>query len=173
MADRDAQLVAETLSGNRGAYAQLVRAHVGWVGAVAAGVLGDFSAARDVTCESFRRGFVSLASLPDRRRFRPWLYTIAQRTALDWLRHHQGSQDTSALSPVGQAEPDARQRVLAEVLALPPHYREAVLLRHVGGLSCAQMAELTGGDATDAELRLARAGLALARRLGPPQAARP
>ena len=156
MADRDAELVAKAQRGDRAAYGELVQAHMRWVGAVAAGVLGDLSAARDVACESFRRAFVSLGKLPSRRRFQPWLYTITQRTALDWLRHHQEAQDTSPMRAVGTGAPDEGLRVVAATLALPPHYREAVLLRHVGGCSCADTAKLVGGEPGDAELRLAR-----------------
>jgi RNA polymerase sigma-70 factor (ECF subfamily) len=164
---RDAELVAETLSGNRAAFAQLIRDHIRWVGAVAAGVLGDLGAARDVACESFRRAFVSLAKLPDRERFRPWLYTITQRTALDWLRHYLEAQETSALGVVSAAEPSQAQQVLAEILALPPHFREAILLRHLAGCSCSDVADLMGGEVADAETLLGRAELALALRLKP------
>ena len=164
MVEGDAELVAQSLSGNRGAYGELVRRHVAWVGAAAAGVLGDLTVACDVVCESFRRAYVSLANLPDRRSFCPWLYTITQRTALDWLRHHQESQDTSAMRPVGEGRADERLRLLAEVLALPPHFREAILLHHVGGRSAAEIADLTGGVAADAESRLRRAEQALAQR---------
>ncbi len=165
MPESDAELVARAQSGQKPAYAELVHRHVRWVGAVAAGVLGDLGAARDVVCESFRRAFVSLSKLPDRRRFQPWLYTITQRTALDWLRSQQESQPTSAIASVQATEPEPRQHALAEVLALPPHYRESLLLRAIGGCTCAEVARVTGGEPADAEARLARAEQALARRL--------
>jgi len=173
MAETDAELVARTQSGQRAAFAEMVHRHVRWVGAVAAGVLGDLGAARDVVCESFRRAFVSLSKLPDRRRFQPWLYTITQRTALDWLRSQQESQPTTAIASVGSVEPEPHQRALAEVLALPPHYREALLLRAIGGCTCAEVAHVTGGGSADAEARLARAEQALARRLAASRIATP
>jgi len=165
MAERDAELVAQSLSGNRAAFGELVRTHMRWVGAVAAGVLGDFTAARDVACEAFRRAFVSLSKLGDRARVRPWLYTITQRTALDWLRYNQESLETTTMQSVGTGEPEPRQQVLAEILALPPHYREAILLRHIGGCSCAEAAGLMSVPEADAAARLAGAEHALALRV--------
>jgi RNA polymerase sigma-70 factor (ECF subfamily) len=171
MADRDAELVAQSLGGDRAAFAELVRTHASWAGAAAAGALGDLVAAREVTAHAFHRAFVSLARLPDRRRFRQWLYTLVQQTALEWLRNHHDADDAPAPPSDAGTEAEPHQRVLAAILTLPAHHREAILLRYIGQCSCDDIARLTELPPADAELRLARAEHALALRLaqGPPR----
>ena len=74
-----------------------------------------------------------------------------------------GSGRRTSTEPYGPLRRVADQRGV-EVLALPPHFREAILLHHVGGRSAAEIADLTGGAAADAESRLRRAQQALAQR---------
>jgi RNA polymerase sigma-70 factor (ECF subfamily) len=75
----DAELVAETLSGNREAFGRLYDRYARMVRAVVAGVSGDWSAVEDMTQECFLRAYRNLPTLRDRQRFGPWIVGIARQ----------------------------------------------------------------------------------------------
>jgi RNA polymerase sigma-70 factor (ECF subfamily) len=75
----DAELIAETLSGNRESFARLCDRHARMVRAVVAGVSGDWSAVEDMTQDCFLRAYRNLPRLRDRQRFGPWIVGIARQ----------------------------------------------------------------------------------------------
>ena len=75
----DAELVAETLSGNREAFSRLYDRHARMVRAVVAGVSGDWTAVDDMTQDSFLRAYRNLPKLRDAQRFGPWIVGIARQ----------------------------------------------------------------------------------------------
>jgi RNA polymerase sigma factor (sigma-70 family) len=82
----DVELVEAVLSGDAESFAELYRAHVGAVRAVAASQVRDREAVADVVQDTFLRALRSLPSLQDPARFRPWLLSIARHLATDHLR---------------------------------------------------------------------------------------
>ena len=77
----DAELVAETLKGNREAFGLLYDRHARIVGTVVAGVSGDWSSADDMIQECFLRAYRNLTKLRDPNRFAPWIVGIARHVA--------------------------------------------------------------------------------------------
>jgi RNA polymerase sigma factor (sigma-70 family) len=82
----DADLVAETLSGNRESFGQLYDRHARMVRAVVAGVSGDWPAVEDMTQDCFLRAYRNLARLRDPHRFGPWVVGIARQVGRERLR---------------------------------------------------------------------------------------
>ncbi|MEX2092359.1 MAG: sigma-70 family RNA polymerase sigma factor [Pirellulales bacterium] len=150
-AKSDAELIAETLAGDREAFGQLYDRHARLVRAVVAGVSGDWSAVEDMTQECFLRAYRKLASLRDRDRFGQWLAGFARRVARERRRslrrdrHEFGSpvEETLAASD-GQAaahDRDQIERVMRRLAELPEDERLAIHAFFLEGQNAHQAAE--------------------------------
>lgn len=137
------------------AFAEVVTAHQDLVFGVAVRVMRDAAAAEDVAQDTFVRAYRALKRYPDARirelRLRPWLARIALNTARNELRARREHAQVDAAAerlqapgdgPLRLAEQRDEQRMWARLLAgLPERYRLPVALRHVEGLSYAELAE--------------------------------
>ncbi len=128
-------------------------------------LLGNRSAAEDVTALAFERLYRSRSRL-DRHRGTPraWLFAIARNAALDELRRdrragyeltEEHAIDEDALDALEQAE---RRATVRDALAgLPLREREIVLLKFHGQLTNAELAKALGVSESNAGTRLHRA----------------
>jgi RNA polymerase sigma factor (sigma-70 family) len=129
-------------------------------------LLGDRSAAEDVTALAFERLYRSRARL-DRRRGTPraWLFAIARNAALDELRRrrrqprYEREDQLAADRDCAEALEDVERRAtVRDALAeLPPREREIVLLKFHGQLSNSELARALGISESNAGTRLHRA----------------
>ena len=112
------------------------------------------------------------ASYAPTAKFTTWLYRLAHNRLIDHYRasghlklvsaDDEANEDAVAALPGASGEePQARaenrelgERLRAAVAALPPAQREAFLLQQEGGLSLAEIAELTGTGAETVKSRL-------------------
>jgi len=131
-------------------------------------LLGDRSAAEDVTALAFERLYRSRARLDPRRGTpRAWLFAIARNAALDELRRRRRrpscqldqargeDEDRHAGEPYEQVE---RRATVRDALAvLPLRERELVLLKFHGQLSHGELARALGISESNAATRLHRA----------------
>jgi RNA polymerase sigma-70 factor (ECF subfamily) len=129
-------------------------------------LLGDRSAAEDVTALAFERLYRSRARLDSRRGTpRAWLFSIARNAALDELRRrrrHPGvelevdrSDDPGAEEAFEHVE---RRATVRHALALLPlRERELVLLKFHGQLSNGELARVLDISESNAGTRLHRA----------------
>ncbi|MDX2115127.1 MAG: RNA polymerase sigma factor [Planctomycetota bacterium] len=110
----------------------------------------------------------NIATLNDPAAVKPWLRTIAinvarstgrrQRVAGKALPVLAGSaRRTAERQEREEVGDDSGRRALDLASALPPEYREPLLLRAVRGLSYRQIADVMGVPMTTIETRLARA----------------
>jgi RNA polymerase sigma-70 factor (ECF subfamily) len=115
-----------------------------------AALLGDRTAAEDVTALAFERAFRRHRLYnPRRGSERAWLFGIARNAALDELRHRSR---TAALARQALAESDAnfesgdeaaaRVTVRAAMATLTPRERELIALKFHAGLSNAEIARV-------------------------------
>lgn len=92
----------------------------------------------------------------------PWVFAIARRTFLDDRRHVRSRQEDLSYDgrlpePAAEAPPGQLADVLELALArLPDHYREAIVLTKVTGLSVAEAAEVLGTTRSAVKLRVHR-----------------
>lgn len=129
-------------------------------------LLGDRSAAEDVTALAFERLYRSRARLDHRRGTpRAWLFAIARNAALDELRRRQ-RQPRYELEDELAADHDCaealehveRRAAVRDALArLPLREREVVLLKFHGQLSTSELARALGISESNAGTRLHRA----------------
>src|SRR6204780_701352 len=148
------------------AFDALFRACAADVHAYAISLLGNRSAAEDVTALAFERLYRSRSRL-DRGRGTPraWLFAIARNAALDELRR-RGRQPQGELRedlPDTRDQEDAlehiaRRAAVSDALAaLPLREREVVLLKFHGQLSNGELARALGISESNAGTRLHRA----------------
>lgn len=133
------------------------------------------AAADDVWQETAVRALRAWHTLRDPALRRGWLYQIARRTALDWLRaadrarvRPQGELPEAAdeRSPLAALLSDERIAAIRRALAaLPPSQREALRLRLEEGLDHAAIARRLGISREAVEVRLYKARVQLRERL--------
>lgn len=154
---RDDELVVAALAGDPAAFSVLVDRNRARVEAVAARMVGH--EAEDLVQETLLRAYLGLSQLRDPDRFSAWLCGIAVN--LGKMRLRRRARETSLL-----AEPAADgaledqhllQLVRDAIDVLPPGQRDAVLLHYVDGLSCDEIAGLTGSSPGAVRTRLHRA----------------
>jgi RNA polymerase sigma factor (sigma-70 family) len=148
------------------AFDVLFRECAGDVHAYAISLLGDRSAAEDITALAFERVYRSRARL-DRGRGTPraWLFAVARNAALDELRRRRRNPDVDLdedrwgdLRSEEDLEQVERRATVRDALAsLPLRERELVLLKFHGQLSNSELARALGISASNAGTRLHRA----------------
>ncbi|HVN53868.1 MAG TPA: RNA polymerase sigma factor [Anaerolineaceae bacterium] len=149
----DLDLIHASQGGNQSAYGELVYRYREAVVAVVYRMCGDLSTAEEAAQEAFLRAWQHLGGYRPEYPFRSWVFRIAVNAALDALRREKPQADLeeveTSLSLAHHGGPDpetvvvARQRsdlIRKAVLALPPPYRAALVLREFGGLSYAEIA---------------------------------
>ena len=129
-------------------------------------LLGDDSAAEDVTALAFERAYRRRESFDARRGSRRgWLFGIARNAALDELRRRKRAAplvgelpDEDTPAPEEEADLAVRRTTVRAALAtLGPRDRELVALKFHGGLSNAELATILGTSESNAGTRLHRA----------------
>jgi RNA polymerase sigma-70 factor (ECF subfamily) len=132
--------------------------------------------AEDVVQEAFLRAFRFFETFRGEA-IRPWLLAIVRHTAFSWLRRNRPAELTlyseesggwqgadAALAPAAPVDPetalqqrDERARLDALIAALPPQFREVVVLRELEELSYKEIAEISAIPIGTVMSRLARA----------------
>ncbi|WP_066947077.1 RNA polymerase sigma factor [Streptomyces lushanensis] len=165
-------------------FTELVRVHAKGVHAFLLRVSGSAAEADDLGQDTFLRAYTALRTYaPERRRAlrpRAWLMTIAANV---WRNHVRSStrrpvsairvddaQDKWPDVNPGPAEralnADDRGRLVAALSELPEFYRIPVVLRHVVGMSYAEVAQVQGCPVGTAKAQVSRAMGDLRRLLG-------
>ena len=82
----DVQLIHRILSGDDEAFNILVRKHQKSVHALVWQKIGDFHHAEEITQDIFLQTYEKLSTLKDPNQFVGWLYAVANRLCIDWMR---------------------------------------------------------------------------------------
>ena len=160
MSADERDLVTRCLAGDQSACAALVDKYARMVGTVIWRTTGAHAEVADLTQETFLRVFRALPYFDARARLSTWIYTIAHRVTIDYLRR-QGRWTIGSMSrddheePGGPAfvssDPDPEmlltqtqdgelvRRALAD---LPPKYRLPLVYATIAGLDYATIASM-------------------------------
>ena len=156
----DEQLVRLSLDGNEDAFTTLVRRYQRRLTAFLGQLVGDLEVARELCQEAFIRAWSALDRFNPTYRFSTWLFRIGHNLAIDHLRRrrlktvalyrtdHDGEEvelvvEDDTKDPLGHFENGELAASLRDAIDdLRPEYRELVLLRHFGGLSYQEIADL-------------------------------
>lgn len=132
--------------------------------------LDDPGLAEDAVQETFLKAYRHMSGFRGESSELTWLTSIAIHVCRDmqrgaWFRHVDRRVDTAALpEPSGDdAYPD--RTVIAEVQALPPRYREVIVLRYYQGLTLRETGDALRLSGTAVKARLNRANAILRERL--------
>ena len=125
---------------------------------------GSDDAAADLSQDTWLRVLRGVASLREPSRFRPWLFGIARRVAIDRLRRQYANpiDDDAALEDLPASEPEAELEsdlaaLEAGVASLPMRERDSLALFYLRELSIEEIAALLGVPAGTVKSRLFRA----------------
>jgi RNA polymerase sigma-70 factor (ECF subfamily) len=129
-------------------------------------MLGDSDAAEDVAQESFIAAYQGLKDFKFGSRFSTWLYTIVMNKCRDCLRSKRPGVSLDELAEVRsdrRASPEERAAshqtgdIIQEALnALPPGYREVIILKHVQDLEYTEIADILGESVGSLKVRAHR-----------------
>ena len=89
MRENDVALIQRTLDGDEGAFTTLVKKYQKWVHTLVWRKIGDFHIAEEITQDIFLKVYKRLSTLKPPDRFPGWLYVIATRHCITWLRKKQ------------------------------------------------------------------------------------
>ncbi|MCC6263325.1 MAG: sigma-70 family RNA polymerase sigma factor [Bryobacterales bacterium] len=127
-------------------------------------LVGDREDAMDITQETFLRLQRHWARRDETKPIAAWLYAIARNLAIDQLRkrgtrneteENPNLEDRHTQNPEHLASnSELRERLWVAIGQLPDSLREVILLRDWHGMRYAEIAEVTGTNATTVTSRL-------------------
>ena len=170
----DVQLIYSILSGDETAFSILVEKYQKSIHALVWRKIGDFHHAEEITQDIFLQVYKKLPTLKDPHQFAGWLYVIANRFCLDWMRKKkrtvQSLEDTPMaeierssythyLSEQRQIETSERRREMVKKLLaqLPESERTVVTLYYLGEIKVKEISKFLGVSVSTINTRLHRA----------------
>ena len=93
MVDNTVELIRRILSGDDEAFSLLMRKHQEGVHALIWRKIGDFYITEELTQDTFIQAYKKLGTLKDPRRFKGWLYVIANRRCLNWIKRNKAKMN--------------------------------------------------------------------------------
>ncbi len=174
MKNDDVKLIQSILAGDENAFVNLVDKYQKQVHALVWRKIGDFHIAEEITQDTFLKVYQKLSTLKDPNRFSGWLYVIASRQCLAWLRKKRIETpsledadtewiDEAAYSRYVSDEQEkvsvATQReVVKKLLAkLKESERTVMTLHYFGEMTIEEISGFLGVSASAIKLRLHRA----------------
>ncbi len=146
----DSDFIRQAIAGDQEAYSRLMDKYRPAIYHLISRMISDKTEVHDLTQETFVKAFASLKSFNHYYAFSTWLYKIASNTCIDHLRKKKlqtFSIDQSTYSAGDEYSyelPDKTYEADKEILtdqrsqlvsraidALPPKYREVIMLRHL------------------------------------------
>jgi RNA polymerase sigma-70 factor, ECF subfamily len=154
--ESDEELVFKARGGDTDAFGRLMERYISTISILAYQKTNDRNEAEDIAQEAFVRAYRALDKLNDPAKFGGWLYNIAFRLCLDYLRKKSSRRpavsfdelDAKGLAPY-QPDPAEQERQnedraesLKEALdKLPDQYRLVVNLRYMNKMSYKEIAD--------------------------------
>jgi RNA polymerase sigma factor (sigma-70 family) len=159
-------------SGELGRFEALVLPHLNAAYTLARHLTRDPVEAQDVVQDAYLRALKYFDGFrgADAGAGRAWLLAIVRNTAYTWRRQRRPEASSTEFDErlhsesVADAHPETkllrtatRDRLTYELEALPPEFRETIILREIQGLSYKEIADVTGVPVGTVMSRLSRA----------------
>ena len=169
------EIIRSVLRGNVNDFEKLVTAYEKNVYNLALRMVGDPEDAADMTQETFIKAYRALSSFRGDSKFSSWLYRIASNVCLDFLRSRSRHPQVSLSSsdedgrtafelPDMSRNPEEQlmkklsmEAVRRGLEQLPEQQRQILVLRELGGLSYAELAQTLGLEEGTVKSRIFRA----------------
>ena len=172
----DVQLIHAVLSGDDTAFGILVEKYQKSVHALAWQKIGDFHYAEEITQDTFLLAYQNLSTLRNPSRFLRWLYVIANRLCLKWLRKQKSAKQLQSLEDTPmeevaevayahyvseQRETEAtehRFEIVKKLLEkLPEGERTVMTLHYLGEMTIREISRFLGVSVETIKVRMYRA----------------
>ena len=170
----DVRLIRKILLGDNEAFNILVQKYQKSVHTLAWRQIGDFHYAEEITQDTFLQAYKKLSTLKDPNRFAGWLYAIANRLCIAWMRKQEPAMQPLEDTPVKeidnltynryvseQCESEAVERryeVVEDLLRkLPESERTVMMLHYLDEMPTKEIGEFLGVSANTIVSRLHRA----------------
>ena len=174
MRTSDTDLIQRVLDGDQNAFTVLVNRYQKWVHTLVWRKIGDFHIAEEITQDVFLKAYKKLSMLKPPYHFSGWLYVIATRRCIAWLRKKQSPTVSLDAMPavqleevsyaqyetaLGEATGVEHQRDLVKRLLekLPESERTVVTLHYVSEMPCKDISKFLGVSPNTVKSRLHRA----------------
>ena len=172
--ENDVQLIRSTLSGDDAAFSTLVQKYQKNVHALVWRKIGDFHYAEEITQDTFLQAYKKLSTLKNHNQFAGWLYVIASRLCINWMRKKKPAmqslegtraEEVARLSyshyVLGERETEAAERrseIVENLLSrLPESERTVVTLYYLGEMTAKEIGKFLGVSVKTIHSRLHRA----------------
>ncbi len=170
----DVQLIRNILSGDDAAFSTLVEKYQKSVHALVWRKIGDFHYAEEITQDTFLQAYKKLATLKNPNQFAGWLYVIANRLCLNWMRKKKLATQSLESTHVGEVEKSSYTRYVSEqretvaselrgetvkrlLARLPESERTVVTLYYLGEMTSKEIGKFLGVSVKTVHSRLHRA----------------
>ncbi|AOM84294.1 RNA polymerase sigma factor SigW [Salisediminibacterium beveridgei] len=178
------KLVLEVRKGNQKAYEELVDLYKDQVYHIAYRMLGNMHEAQDISQEAFLRAYMNIDSYDIDRKFSTWLFRITTNLTIDRIRkrkpdfhledpiagtdgmdHHARFVADMPLPEDQVVQLEQQEWIQKEILALPPKYRAAIVLKYIEDKSLKEISEILNMPVGTVKTRIHRGREALKKRL--------
>ena len=174
MKGNDVELIQRTLDGDESAFTTLVKKYQKWVHTLVWRKIGDFHIAEELTQDIFLKVYKKLSTLKPPDHFPGWLYVIATRHCIAWLRKKQLPTTSLDAMPTvelealcyakyemarGEEASIAQQRECVKRLLqkLPESERTVVTLYYLAEMTSEEISAFLGVSPNTVRSRLRRA----------------
>ena len=172
--ENDVQLIHRILSGDDAAFDLLVKKYEKGVHALAWRKIGDFHYAEEITQDAFLQAYKKLSTLKNPQQFAGWLYVIANRLCIDWMRKQKPAMQSLENTPMEKIEEvsyrdhvseqqrirsaERRHEIVKKLLEkLPESERTVVTLYYLGEMTTKEISKFLGISVKTIGSRLRRA----------------
>ena len=169
----DVQLIHRVLSGDDAAFNTLIEKHQKGIHALVWRKVGDFHYAEEITQDTFLRAYKKLSTLKNPHQFAGWLYVIANRLCLNWIRKQKPAMQSLDAMSVKEIEKlsyekyiseqretqthEHRYAIIKKLLAqLPESERTVVTLYYLGEMTTKEISKFLGVSINTITSRLQR-----------------
>jgi RNA polymerase sigma-70 factor (ECF subfamily) len=170
------ELVRRAVAGDQMAYRAIYQLHEKAIRSRVSGYFKWKADVDDVVSESFQKAFANLSSFDTERELRPWLSTIATRTALDHLasikredekkegiKQKAGDDTSGGQDPLTEVTPEEEiindenhQRLMAYIDELSPLYKDVMVKYMIEELEYEEIAKELGLELNTVRTRIRR-----------------
>jgi len=125
--------------------------------------INDPVSAEDIVQDVLAKALEHLDELEDQQKIFPWIYQITRNAIIDYYRKHRLTEEFDEALIIQDfdmkkedVEKDLARCMMPLLKRLPPHYREAVILSEIEGLTQKEVAAKQGLSLSGAKSRVQR-----------------
>jgi len=137
----DKNLVVASQTGDKNAYALLVKRHYKHTFIVCLGIVGNVEDAEDAVQEAMLKGFVEIGKLRNSSQFGPWITKVARNLSINLVRRKQRTKEIIT-EKVTRPKRTPRENVGLQVAIenLPMEIRQPLIMYYFNGQSVENVA---------------------------------